>query len=98
MRLELRWPWNHLLSSTPDREQGYGTGNNLFNEEDQIAMLITSSRKKLCGCTVISIDEFMKQIKADVGDQGIMAKNAIPEEFDLLRTVQMAVNGYYKLV
>ena len=65
---------------------------------EQIAMLITSSRKKLCGGTVISIDEFMKQIKEEVQKQGIMAKNAIPEEYDLLRTVQMAVNGYYKIV
>jgi len=65
---------------------------------DQIAMLITSSRKTLCGGTVISIDEFMKQIKEEVRNQGIMAKNAIPEEYDLLRTIQMAENGYYKIV
>ena len=65
---------------------------------DQIAMLITSSRKTLCGGTVISIDEFMKQIKEEVRNQGIMAKNAIPEEYDLLRTIQMVENGYYKIV
>ena len=64
----------------------------------QIAMLVTSSRKDLCGATVVSIDEFMRQIKDEIQQQGIMAKNAIPEEYDLLRTIQMAINGYYKIV
>ena len=65
---------------------------------DQIAMLITSSRNELCGATVISIDEFMTKIKDEIQEQGIMAKKAIPEEYDLLRTIQMAINGYYKIV
>ncbi|MCH7664053.1 MAG: hypothetical protein IH859_09340 [Chloroflexi bacterium] len=65
---------------------------------EQIAMLIGSSRKELCGAIVVSIDEFMKQIKNEIQKQGIMAKNAIPEEYDLLRTIQMAINGYYKSV
>jgi len=65
---------------------------------EQIAMLITASRKKLCGANVISIDEFMNKIKVEIQHQGIMAKNAIPEEYDLLRTIQMAINGYYKIV
>lgn len=26
-----------------------------------------------------------------------MAKNAIPEEYDLLRTIQMVINGYYEI-
>lgn len=65
---------------------------------EQVAILITSARKELCGATVVSIDEFMKNVKAEVQQQGIMAKNAIPEEYDLLRTVQMAINGYYKIV
>ena len=65
---------------------------------DQIAMLITSSRSELCGAAVISIDEFMKKIKDENQVKGIMAKNAITEEYDLLRTIQMAINGYYKIV
>lgn len=63
---------------------------------EQVAMLITSSRKELCGGKVISIDEFTKQVISDVSKQGIMAKGAIPEEFDLLRTIQLTTNGYYK--
>ena len=65
---------------------------------EQIAILITSSRKELCGAKVISIDEFMKEIKDKISKQGIIGKNAIPEEYDLLRTIQMTINGYYKIV
>jgi len=65
---------------------------------EQIAMLITSSRKELCGAQVISIDEFIGQVKTEIMDLGIMAKNAIPEEYDLLRTIQLTTNGYYKMV
>lgn len=63
---------------------------------EQIAMLITSSRKELCGGKVISIDEFIKQITTEISNIGIMAKGAIPEEYDLLRTIQLTTNGYYK--
>lgn len=65
---------------------------------DQIAILITSTRNELCGATVISIDEFMKKLKEEIQEQGIMGKNAIPEEYDLLRTIQMAINGYHKIL
>ena len=65
---------------------------------EQIAILITSSRKQLAGGKVLSIDEFLKQIKDEVTKLGIASKSAIPEEFDLLRTIQFAFNGYYKIV
>ena len=65
---------------------------------EQIAILTTSSRKELCGCKVISIDEFMREIMAEIKKLGLMAKNAIPEEYDLLRTLQMVNNGYHKLL
>lgn len=65
---------------------------------EQIAMLVTSTRKELAGGQVISLDEFMSKIKTEIKEKGIMAKNAIPEEYDLLRTIQMAINGYYKNV
>lgn len=65
---------------------------------DQIAILTTSSRKELAGGQVISIDDFMRKIKTEIKEQGIMAKNAIPEEYDLLRSIQMAINGYHKNV
>ena len=40
----------------------------------------------------------MKEIKEKISKQGIIGKNAIPEEYDLLRTIQMTINGYYRIV
>lgn len=66
-------------------------------EIDQIAVLPVSTRKELAGGKVISIDELVAKIKQEVQEQGIMAKNAIPEELDLLRTVQYIICGYHRL-
>ena len=65
---------------------------------DQVAVLASSSRRELAGGKVVSIDEMMKAIKTDIIDCGIMVNNAIPEEFDLLRTIQMTVCGYRNVV
>ena len=65
---------------------------------EQVAVLITSSRTALAGGRVWSIDELIKEIRNIVIDTGVMAKSAIPEEYDLLRTIQMTVCGYYKVV
>jgi len=64
---------------------------------EQVAVLITGSRPTLAGGKVISIDQFMRDVRNEVLKAGIMAKNAIPEEFDLLRTVQMTTCGYYRI-
>jgi hypothetical protein len=65
---------------------------------EQIAVLVRNTRPHLAGGIVKSVDEIMKEIKDEILKHGIMAKHAIPEEFDLLRTIQMAVCGYYKVV
>lgn len=65
---------------------------------EQVAVLITSARKEIAGSKVWSIDETVKKIKDEIKENGFMAKNAIPEEYDLLRTIQMTVCGYYKVV
>lgn len=65
---------------------------------EQIAILITSSHRELAGGKVISVDEFMKQIKTDISNQGVAIKSAIPEEYDLLRTIQLSISGYYKVL
>ena len=61
---------------------------------EQVAVLITSTHKKLGGGEVISIDEFAQKVISDVETQGKMRKNAIPEHFDLLRTIQLTICGY----
>jgi hypothetical protein len=67
---------------------------------EQIAVLISPGigRDKLAEGKIVSIDQFMKVVKDDITKRGIIAKNAIPEQYDLLRTIQMAICGYYKIV
>ena len=64
----------------------------------QVAVLITSgeNHRTLADADVLSIDEFMREVRQKVGTAGRMASNAIPEQFGLLRTVQMAECGYYR--
>ncbi len=65
---------------------------------EQIAILIShpKGRDTLAGGRIVSIDELVFEIKQKVVDCGITAKNAIPEQYPLLRTIQIAENGYYK--
>ena len=63
-----------------------------------IAILTTSSKKELCGGKVVSIDEFIAKIRNEIKNEGLMRRKAIPEEFDLLRTIQLVINGYNKKV
>ena len=65
---------------------------------DCVAVLIShpKNRHRLAGGRIVSIDEFMSQVKSDVEKCGVIAKNAIPEQHPLLRTVQMSHNGYYR--
>lgn len=65
---------------------------------EQIAILITSTRRTIAGANVISVDEFMKEIRDEITKEGLMQNKAIPEQYDLLRTIQMAINGYAGLV
>ncbi|KMQ49657.1 hypothetical protein CHISP_3441 [Chitinispirillum alkaliphilum] len=67
---------------------------------DRIAILVSHpvGRDKLCGARIMSIDEFMAQVKQKVSACGKMSKNAIPEQYPLLRTVQLTVQGYYKCI
>jgi len=37
-------------------------------------------------------------VQNEIAKQGRMAKNAIPEEYDLLRTIQMAICGYSRVI
>ena len=65
-------------------------------KEEQVAVLISSTRKTLGGGRVISVDEWTRNLKNEIVAEGIMVSAAIPEEFDLLRTIQMVLSGYNK--
>ena len=65
---------------------------------DCIAVLVShpKGRDSLAGARIVSIDEFMAEVRAAVGARGIAAKDAIPEQYPLLRTLQLSHNGYYR--
>lgn len=67
-------------------------------EVEQIAVLVShpKGRDELAGAKIISIDEIMAKIRREVMECGILAKNAIPEQYPNLRTMQLSHNGYYK--
>ena len=65
---------------------------------EQIAVLVShpKGRDTLASGKIVSIDEFIFEIKQKIKDRGIAAKSAIPEQYPLLRTIQLVENGYYK--
>lgn len=46
----------------------------------------------------MSVDELMTKIRHKVAQCGLVSKNAIPEQYPLLRTLQLSHNGYYKVL
>ena len=63
---------------------------------NQVAVLISrgSDRALLAGGAVRSIDEVVAEIRGKITAQGKASSNAIPEQFDLLRTIQLVEVGY----
>ncbi len=66
----------------------------------QIAVLIShpKDRDELAGAQIQSIDELIYEIGEEVRKQGPLVRNAIPETYPLLRTVQFVHCGYYKVL
>jgi hypothetical protein len=66
----------------------------------QVAVFPTHPRGRdtLAGGVIISIDELMAEIKAKVTACGPMNRNAISEQYPLLRTIQMSQVGYCRVV
>jgi hypothetical protein len=64
----------------------------------QIAVLIShpQNRHELAGAKIQSIDELVFEIGQAIRQQGAAIKNAVPETYPLLRTLQFAHCGYYK--
>jgi hypothetical protein len=67
---------------------------------EEVAVLIShpKDRHELAGARIISIDELMSEIREEVKNCGIVAKSAIPEQYPHLRTLQLALCGYYKVL
>jgi hypothetical protein len=67
---------------------------------ERIAVLIShpKGRDLLAGAKIESIDELMSRVCTAVVAHGIAAKDAIPEQFPLLRTLQLSHSGYYRVL
>ncbi len=64
----------------------------------QIAVLVSHPRNRdtLAGGILLSVDELMKEIRTKIVQCGNMAGNAVPEQYPLLRTVQLTHVGYHR--
>ena len=65
---------------------------------EQMAVLIThpKDRNEVGGGKIKSVDELMREIREKVSESGMASKNAIPQQYPLLRTIQLLCNGYSK--
>lgn len=66
----------------------------------QIAVFIAhpKGRDTIAGGRIVSVDELMRDIRAKVAKCGPMIRNAIPEQYPLLRTLQMSHMGYSRAI
>ena len=64
---------------------------------EQVAILIShpKGRDTLAGGNLISVNEFMETVKEEILKQGKVSQNAIAEQYPMLRTLQLSINGYY---
>ncbi len=67
-------------------------------ELEQIAVFfhVPAHRRAFQGAKAISIDELVGMIRDKIKKEGRVGKNAIPEQYDLLRTIQLLICGYMK--
>ena len=63
----------------------------------QVAVLISRGKAHthIGGGHVRTVDEITKEIRTEVAAEGKMVSSAIPEQFPLLRTIQLVESGYY---
>lgn len=66
----------------------------------QRAVLPSASlkRRTLAGAEVVTVDEFVAEIRETIRNRGIASRSAISEHYPLLRTIQLLVSGYYRVV
>jgi hypothetical protein len=67
---------------------------------EQIAVFYNhpKGRDTIAGATIMSIDELMAEIISKVSMCGPVIKNAISEQYPLLRTIQMSHVGYCRVI
>jgi hypothetical protein len=67
---------------------------------DRIAIFPScpKDRTHIAGGRLMSIDRFMRLVRDEIEKGYPIAKDAIPEQYPLLRTLQLALKGYYRVV
>lgn len=55
-------------------------------------------RTHIAGARLHSVDGFVKQVRDEILECKVMAKDAIPEQYPLLRTMQLTLKGYHRRV
>lgn len=65
---------------------------------EQIALLVSHPKERdwLAGGKIVSIDEFIEMVRTKVKKCGPASRNAIPEQYPLLRMMQLSHNGYFR--
>lgn len=65
----------------------------------QVAVLVSHppGRDTIGGGQLISVDELMAEVKSMIMSCGPMIRNAIPEQYPLLRTIQLSHCGYQRI-
>jgi hypothetical protein len=65
-------------------------------EQIAVFFIVPENRKTFQGGTAISIDALVGMICAEIRGKGRVGKNAIPEQYNLLRMAQLVISGYMK--
>lgn len=67
---------------------------------EQIAVFYNhpAGRDRIAGAKIMSIDELVCEIRMKVCERGPMIRNAISEQYPLLRTIQMSHVGYCRAI
>jgi len=71
-----------------------------YTKLEQIAVFVShpQGRDTIAGGRIISIDELVAEIRSKVVACGQLNRNAIPEQYPLLRTIQLSHVGYHRLI
>ena len=70
--------------------------NNTKIEQMAILARHPKDRNEVGGGKIKSVDELMHEIREKVNGSGMASKSAIPQQYPLLRTIQLLCNGYSK--
>src|SRR3990172_12046888 len=63
---------------------------------EQIAVFFNADGRKFLSGKAISIDMLVKKIRVEIEEVGPLGANAIPESYNILRTIQLVACGYRK--